>query len=158
MKTFFLISVMLLTSLFIESRTVPDVHIRGTNVLLPQTTDPVQIQSVVTDLGILNTYQMVFVETHQAVPAFSEMVQSTFYGYTDVENPPPLQMHNQAMLNRFRDTWKFLITDLSRISNSNSYSLTTNYHSQNYYNYNRQATVNPYLSLKRYPSTMARRC
>lgn len=157
MKTFLLISVMLIASLFVESRTVPDVHIRGTDVVQVQALDVETIQLVELDNGILFSANLVLVETAEPAPVYYLAVPSTLEGYSNVVNPPPSKC-KLFKYNRHRDVWKFLLTDLAILSNYNNYNFTTSYQRLTYYDYNRQANVIPHTSLKRYPSTMARRC
>ena len=160
MKTFLLISVMLLTSLFVESRTVPDVHIRGVDIFQPQTLNVVTIQMVEFDYAALFTINLVLTEAVEPAPTFVEFKENTLEGYSEVVNPPPLDINGKkTILNNYRDVWKFLLTDIAIIPNQLNYNFTS-YPSLSYYNYNRQATATSTTSiaLKRYPSTKARMC
>jgi hypothetical protein len=159
MKTFLLISVMLLTSLMVESRTVPDVHIRGTDIVQPQTQSVVTVHMVEFD-ALVSFTLMVLTETAEPAPTFSEVEYNTLEGYVDVVNPPPLFSRTQTILQRDLIVRKFLLTDIAIVPNLLNYnftSYTTSQSPHNYY-YNWEPKANHIISLYRYPSTKARMC
>ncbi len=147
MKTFLLISAMLIASLFVESRTVPDVHIRGVDMVQVQALDVVTIQ---------------LVETAEPAPVHYVTVPSTLEGYSNVVNPPPSITSNQFEYNRHRDVWKWPLNDIAILPKHNNYNFTASYQRLCYHDYraNSQANVTQRTSiaLKRYPSTKARMC
>jgi len=159
MKTFLLISVMLIASLFVESRTVPDVHIRGANMVQVQALDVVTIQLVELDNGILFSANLVLVETAEPAPVYHVAVPSTLEGYSDVVNPPPSKFE-LFKYNRHRDVWKWPLNDMAILSNHNNHNFTTSYQRLTYSDYSKQANVTQptSIALKRYPSTKARMC
>lgn len=164
MKTFLLISVMLIASLFVESRTVPDVHIRGTDIVSVQAPNIITIHLVDLDCGLVMYSNLVLTELAEPAPVYHVAVPSTLEGYLDTENPPPSIKGNQVKYNRHRDVWKFLLTDIAIVPNQLNYNLTS-YPSLSYYDYNRQAIAKAaksktdnWIRIKRYPSTKARMC
>ena len=158
MKTFLLISVMLIASLFTQGRTVPDVHIRGTDMLQVQALDVVTLQLVELDNGVLFSANLVLAQTAEPAPVYYVAVPGTQEGYTNVVNPPPSITVNQFEYNRYRDVWKFLIADVAIGSNHLNYNFTYSYQRLSYFVYSKRAYVaNPTLT-KRYPSTKARMC
>ena len=159
MKTFLLISVMLIASLFTQGRTVPDVHIRGTDMPQVQALDVVTLQLVALDNGVLFSANLVLVNAVEPAPAYPVAVPPAPEGYADVMNPPPGITGNQIKYNRHGDVWKWPLS-MAILSNHYSYTFTSSYQRLAYYNYNRKATVtHSYLiALKKHPSTKARMC
>jgi hypothetical protein len=159
MKTFLLISVMLLASLFTEGRTVPDVHIRGVDIVQPQALDVVTIHLVELDNGVLFAYNLVLTEAAEPAPVYFVKVPRTLEGYSDVVNPPPLDANGkETEFNRYRDVWKWPLNGVAMLSNHNNYNYAPSYQRFYYYYYSMQANVTHPTSLKRYPSTKARMC